>query len=120
MPGGAGRRTSISFEAINASSATGDLKLSEVRCLEYRRSFTTRRAIFAVLRRYGMPDHFVKELIRLHYGAKVKVKIGEVDAEIDSTIGVRQGSCEGPVLFLFIMQAAIDTLEWKVSQSRSL
>jgi len=79
-----------------------------------------REALFAVLRRYGMPDHFVKVLIRLHYGAKVKVKIGEVDSEIDSTIGVRQGSCEGPVLFLFIMQAAIDTLEWKVSQSRSL
>ena len=59
-------------------------------------------------------------LFGIHYGAKVKVKIGEVDSEIDSTIGVRQGSCEGPVLFLFIMQAAIDTLEWKVSQSRSL
>jgi len=40
------------------------------------------------------------------------VKIGEVDSEIDSTIGVRQGSCEGPVLFLFIMQAAMETLEW--------
>ena len=37
-----------------------------------------------------MPDHFVKVLIRLHYGAKVKVKIGEVDSEIDSTIGVRR------------------------------
>ena len=30
----------------------------------------------------------------------MKVEIGEVDSEIDSTIGVRQGSCEGPVLFL--------------------
>ena len=71
-----------------------------------------REALFAVLRRYGMPDHFVKVLIRLHYGAKIKVKIGEVDSKIDSTIGVRQGSCEGPVLFLFIMQAAMETLEW--------
>ena len=71
-----------------------------------------REALFAVLRRYGMPDHFVKVLIRLHYGAQIKVKIGEVDSEIDSTIGVRQGSCEGPVLFLFIMQAAMETLEW--------
>jgi len=39
------------------------------------------------------------------------VKFGEVDSKIDSTIGVRQGSCEGPVLFLFIMQAAMET-EW--------
>ena len=77
-----------------------------------------REALFAVLRRYGMPDHFVKVLIRLHYGAKVKVKIGEVDSEIDSTIGVRQGSCEGPVLFLFIMQAAMETLEWPEGVSK--
>ena len=32
-----------------------------------------REALFAVLRRYGMPDHFAKVLIRLHYGTKVKV-----------------------------------------------
>jgi hypothetical protein len=42
----------------------------------------------------------------------VKVKVGDVDTEIDSSIGVRQGSCEGPVLFLFIMQAALETLIW--------
>jgi hypothetical protein len=54
--------------------------------------------------------HFVKVLVRLHYGAKVKIKIGEVDSEIKSTIGVRQGSCEGPILFLFIIQAAMETL----------
>jgi hypothetical protein len=29
----------------------------------------------------------------------------------DSTIDVRQGSCEGPVLFLFIIQAAMETLQ---------
>ena len=33
-----------------------------------------------------------------------------------SDIGVRQGSCEGPVLFLFIIQAALETLEWPVSK----
>jgi hypothetical protein len=37
-------------------------------------------------------DHFAKVLRRLHFGAKVKVKIGEEDSELDSTIGVRQGS----------------------------
>ena len=59
------------------------------------------------------PFYFRKKvLIRLHYGAKVKIKIGEVDSEIKSTIGVRQGSCEGPILFLSIMQAAMETLEW--------
>jgi len=36
-----------------------------------------------------MLDHFIKVLIRLH--------LGEVDSEIDSTIGMRQGSCESPL-----------------------
>ena len=39
------------------------------------------------------------------------MKIGDVDSEINSTIGVRQGSCEGPVLFIFIMHAAMETLD---------
>jgi hypothetical protein len=40
------------------------------------------------------------------------VRIGEVDSEIDRAIGVRQGSCEGPLLSLFIIQAAMETSEW--------
>jgi hypothetical protein len=71
-----------------------------------------REALFAVLRRFGLPDHFVNVVIRLHTEARVMVKIGEEDSEVESTIGVRQGSCEGPVLFLFIMQAAMETMEW--------
>jgi hypothetical protein len=42
------------------------------------------------------------------------VKVGEVESELESSIGVRQGSCEGPVLFLFIMQAAMETMKWPV------
>ena len=52
-----------------------------------------RDALFAVLRRYGMPDHFVKVLIRLHYGAKVKVNIGDVDSEINSTPRLLRRPC---------------------------
>ena len=63
-----------------------------------------REALFAVLRRFGIPDHFVNVIIRLHENAVIKVKIGSVEEQIESSIGVRQGSCEGPVLFLFIMQ----------------
>ena len=33
-----------------------------------------------------------------------------------STIGVRQGSCEGPALFLFIVQAALETMDWPVDK----
>mmetsp|Transcript_34064 Transcript_34064/g.40061 ORF Transcript_34064/g.40061 Transcript_34064/m.40061 type:complete len:458 (-) Transcript_34064:220-1593(-) len=71
-----------------------------------------REAIFSILRRYGLPDHFVNVVIRLHYDAKLKIKIGGEDSEIPSKIGVRQGSCEGPVLFIFMMQAVMETIEW--------
>ena len=54
-------------------------------------------------------------VIRLHEKAKIKVKVREVESELESSIGVlRQGSCEGPVLFLFIMQAAMETMKWPV------
>ena len=75
--------------------------------------------MFAVLRRFGLPDHFVNIVIRLHENARIKVKVGDVESELESSIGVRQGSCEGPVLFLFIMQAAMETMKWPVSKPES-
>jgi hypothetical protein len=80
----------------------------------------SREALFAILRRYGLPDHFVNIIIRLHTNATIKFKTCESqpDIEVDSTIGVRQGSNEGPVLFLFFMQAIMDTLKWPSSVSK--
>ena len=75
-----------------------------------------RKALFEVLSRYGLPDHFVRIVMRLHVGAKVNVKIGKDDIDVESNIGVRQGACEGPILFLFIMQAAFETMEWPVTK----
>ena len=46
----------------------------------------------------------------------INVKFGENDSEVESSIGVRQGSCEGPIFFLFIMQAAMETLTWPVAK----
>jgi len=51
--------------------------------------------LFLILRRFGMPDHFVSTVMRLHTNAIMKFKIGEVDSSVPSNVGVRQGSCEG-------------------------
>ncbi len=75
-----------------------------------------REALFAVLCRFGLPTYFVNIVIRLHENALINVKIGEDDSEVESSIGVRQGSCEGPILLLFIMQAAMETLTWPVAK----
>ena len=61
-----------------------------------------RAALFKALRRFGLPANFVNIVIRLHEGAKIKVKIGE-GKKSASTIGERQGSCERSVLFVFIV-----------------
>ncbi len=64
----------------------------------------------AILRQFGSPNRFVNIVIRLHDRALINVKIGEDYSEVESFIGIRQDSCEGPILFLFIVQAAIETL----------
>jgi hypothetical protein len=56
----------------------------------------------------------VNIIILLHKHAKIKVKIGSVDSEIESSIGMRQGSLEGLLLFPFIMHAALENMKWPV------
>jgi hypothetical protein len=55
-------------------------------------------------------------IISLHSEAKINIAFSddkdEADIAVESTIGVRQGSNEGPVLFLFFVQAVFDTLTW--------
>lgn len=73
--------------------------------------------MFAILRRYGVPDHFLNIVIRLHRGASFTIDVNGEDVVVDSNIGVRQGSNEGPVLFLFFMLAIMETMEWPSSIS---
>ena len=75
-----------------------------------------REATFAVLRKFGMPDHFVNLVVRLHTDAKMKFEIGDIDTAVPSDIGVRQGAIEGPILFLFFFQAALETAVWPVKK----
>ena len=75
-----------------------------------------RSATFAVLRKFGFPDHFINIVIRLHANARIKFKVGDIDSEVNSGIGVRQGSIEGPCLFIFFFQAALETMEWPVAK----
>jgi hypothetical protein len=88
--------------------------------IDLMKAFDTvpRELLFQILRKFGMPDHFVNLVIRLHTKCKIKFKVGDVDSEVASDIGVRQGSCEGPVLFLFIIQAALEALEWEVPKPK--
>ena len=52
-----------------------------------------REALWEVLRKFGVPGHFLSMPARLHAGALVNLKIGEEDKAMGSPIGVRQGAC---------------------------
>jgi hypothetical protein len=65
-------------------------------------------ALFAVLRRYGLTNPFCDIIIRHYKNATTKLKIGSIDSEIESSIGVRQ------FFVLVIMQAALETMKWPV------
>ena len=67
------------------------------------------RALLAALRRHGVPDHCLSIIIRLHDRAQLKVEIAGEEPTIDVAIGARQGSCEGPILSLLYMSAALET-----------
>jgi hypothetical protein len=41
----------------------------------------------------------------------VRFAVGKAEAEISSTVGVKQGDTLTPILFLFVIQAAMETLE---------
>jgi len=74
-----------------------------------------RDCLWAILRKFGIPDHLINLIKRLHAKAEMKFKVGDTDSTVANRIGVRQGSTEGPDLFLFVIQAAFETIDWSVS-----
>jgi hypothetical protein len=75
-----------------------------------------REAIFESLKKFGLPPHFINIVRRLHSGTTLKITVEGIEEIIDCLIGVREGSIEGPGLFLFLFQAAVETMEWPVAK----
>ena len=109
------------FTVINALRKRQEHNLeSYVAFIDLIKAFDSvpRAALWKVLLKFGFPRHFVRVVMRLHTGAVMKFKINDQaeDADVASSIGVRQGSNSGPVLFLYIMQAAMETMTWPVAE----
>ena len=109
------------FTVINALRKRQEHNLeSFVAFIDLIKAFDSisREALWQILLKFGFPRHFVRVVMRLHTNAVMKFKINDQaqDADVPSMIGVRQGSNSGPVLFLFIMQAAMETMEWPVAE----
>ena len=48
-----------------------------------------RGGMVAILRKLGVPKHFCAIITRLHTDFRVKLKVGDTDIGLDSTIGVK-------------------------------
>jgi hypothetical protein len=71
--------------------------------------------LLKILEKYGAPPKFVAAVKTMYTDLTVVLKIDKEICEILQSVGVRQGDNMAPVLFLFLMSAAAETLElaWK-------
>jgi len=71
-----------------------------------------------ILSKYGLPPIIVNNVRKLYNNCKVKIKVGSKFTEIEYTTGVHQGDNISSVLFLFVIQAFLDTLQLKTQPSQ--
>ena len=64
-----------------------------------------------ILERYRAPPKLRPTISRMYKDLKIVMKIGKVEDKMIQTVGVRQGDCMAPVLFLFVVMAFAETLE---------
>jgi len=67
--------------------------------------------LLKVLEKYSAPPKFVAAIKIMYTDLKVVLKIYKEITEITQSVGVQQGDNMAPVLFLFLMTAAAETLE---------
>ena len=67
--------------------------------------------LLKVLGKYGAPPKFVAAIKTMYTDLKVVLKIDKEITEIMQSVGVQQGDNMAPVLFLFLMSAAAETLK---------
>ena len=71
-----------------------------------------REAMCAILLKYGAPETLVSVVRAMHNDVRVKMVAGEDAIEFTSSLGVLQGAAASPVLFLFVIAAWFETMDW--------
>ena len=70
-----------------------------------------REMLKLILLKYGVPANLVSVIMKMYTNVSIKFDIEDVKKTISSTSGVKQGDNLAPVLFLYVVQAVIDTWE---------
>ena len=71
--------------------------------------------LMLILERYGVLPKLLSAIERMYKDLKIVLKIGKAKAERNQKVGVRQGDCMDPVIFLFMIMKFTETLaiKWK-------
>ena len=64
-----------------------------------------------ILKKYGDPPKLRSSIARIYQDLNVVIKIEKTEETMSHTVGVRQGDCMAPVIFLFMVMAFSKTLE---------
>ena len=63
------------------------------------------------MERYSAPPKLRSAISIIYQNLKVVLKIGKIEDKMSQTVGVRQGDCMAPALFLFMVMTFSETLE---------
>jgi hypothetical protein len=69
-----------------------------------------RQLLYDILLRFGVPKLLVDKVRMLHTNVSATFTIEDVERIVKSAVGVKQGDTLAPILFLFVMQAAFESL----------
>ena len=72
---------------------------------------TNNDIMLKVLEHYGAPPKLCSAISRMYRDLKIVLNIGNIDEKMSQTVGVRQGDCMDPVLFIFMVMTLVKTLE---------
>ena len=71
----------------------------------------SRTALPLILAKFGAPPRLVRIIKRLHTDVVAKFKVGDEEVEIENTSGTKQGDPLAAILFLFVIQACLETMD---------
>lgn len=71
-----------------------------------------RTAMCDILLKYGAPQTLVSVIAGMHAEVNVRMEVGDEHLDFESKIGVLQGAAASPVIFLFVISAWFETMDW--------
>ena len=76
--------------------------------------------LLSILFKYGIPPQLIMTIKKMYLNCIDLLKLGKETCETDYKSGVQQGDNMAPILFLYIMQAAIQSLQSRLTCNLTL